>query len=84
MGGHSAGRNWSLVAPFPVPIDTTSIVSIFERREKCIYADNTFTDGGPFQLYGGMAYGVVTRNTEARMGGFIAEGLNHSGMVSEP
>lgn len=50
VGGFKAGRNWSLVAPFPVPIDTTSIVTIFERREKCIYADNAFTDGGPFQL----------------------------------
>lgn len=28
-----------------------------------------------------MAYGVVTRNKGVRMGGFIAEGLNHSGMM---
>jgi hypothetical protein len=50
---------------------------VFERRERCIYRDNLFSDGGPMQLYGGMWHAVVANNTVMRAEGLIVEGLNH-------
>lgn len=66
-----------------MPLGPDSLVSIFEHREKSIYRDNLFEDGGPFQLYGGMYHCVVANNTAVRTDGFIAEGLQH-GKVAKP
>ena len=77
-------RTWELEEPFGggggggVPLAADSFVSVFARREKCIYRDNLFSDGGPMQLYGGMWHAVVANNTIERAEGLIVEGLNHA------
>ena len=81
-GGIKQNRTWTLKTPFGgvgggVPLGVDSVISVFEHREKCIYRDNSFEDGGPFQLYGGMYHAVIANNTAARTDGFIVEGLNH-------
>jgi hypothetical protein len=87
QGGLLPGSNkskWVLEKPFGgvgggVPLDATSWVSVFEHREKSIYRDNLFTDGGPMQLYGGAFHMIVANNTFERTTGAIVEGLNHHG-----
>jgi hypothetical protein len=78
-GGLAEGlnRTWELQAAFSPPLAADSFVSVFERREKCIYRDNLFSDGGPMQLYGGMWHAVVANNTILRAQGLLVEGLNH-------
>lgn len=82
-GGLAEGlnRTWELEEPFGsdggVALGADSLISVFERREKCIYRDNLFSDGGPMQLYGGMFHAIVANNTIERASGLIAEGLNH-------
>ena len=86
-GGLAEGlnRTWQLATPFGatqgtnggVPLGADSFVSVFERRERCIYRDNLFEDGGPMQLYGGMWHAVVANNSIVRAEGLIVEGLNH-------
>ena len=88
-GGLAEGlnRTWQLATPFGatptgatnggVPLGADSFVSVFERREKCIYRDNLFEDGGPMQLYGGMWHAVVANNSIVRAEGLFVEGLNH-------
>eukprot|EP00040_Diaphanoeca_grandis_P005094 m.31359 g.31359 ORF g.31359 m.31359 type:complete len:780 (+) comp16447_c0_seq1:96-2435(+) len=85
-GGLGFNRTWPLQTPFGndgggVALDASSFVSVFERRERSIYRDNVFEDGGPIQLYGGMFHAVVANNTGARIDGFIVEGLNHAGFL---
>jgi hypothetical protein len=71
-------RTWALESAFSPPLGPDSFVSISERREKCIYRDNLFEDGGPMQLYGGMWHAIVANNTVSRAEGLIIEGLNHA------
>lgn len=78
-GGIKDNRTWTLAQGFKVPLDATSFVSVFEHREKSIYRDNYFADGGCVQLYGGIFHAIVANNTMLRSGGFITEGLRHQG-----
>ena len=55
-------RTWELEEAFGegsaggVALSAGSFVSVFPRREKCIYRDNLFSDGGPMQLYCELQY----------------------------
>ena len=75
-GGIWMNRTWRLEKPFGgegggVALDETSFVSFNARREKNIYRDNTFLDGGCMQLWGLMWHAVVANNVAVRAGGFI-------------
>eukprot|EP00039_Didymoeca_costata_P014568 m.236657 g.236657 ORF g.236657 m.236657 type:complete len:728 (+) comp16052_c0_seq16:66-2249(+) len=88
-GGMKQNRSWTLAKEFGgagggVPLGADSYVSIFERREKCLYIGNHFADGGPMQLYGGMFHAVVADNVGVRINGFIVEGLNHEATPNHP
>lgn len=53
--GEGLNRTWELEKAFGgdgggVALGSDSVVSVFERRERCIYRDNLFSDGGPMQL----------------------------------
>ena len=56
-------------------LDATSKVSIVPYRGQLMFVANTYTDGGPFQLYGDAHSCLVAENTGARMDGFSGVGL---------
>ena len=75
-GGDWMNRTWVLEKPFGgegggVALDETSFVTFNARRERNIYRDNEFIDGGPMQLWGLMWHSIVANNRAVRAGGFI-------------
>ena len=75
-GGIWMNRTWTLEQPFGgvgggVALDETSFVSFNARREKNIYRDNEFIDGGAMQLWGLMWHAVVANNVAVRAQGFV-------------
>ena len=72
----ATNRSWELRAPFAVPLDGSSLLSIVPFRGDVIITGNAFSDGGAIQLYA-MAIGVsVSENTAVRASGFLSWGLN--------
>jgi hypothetical protein len=69
-------RSWVLRAPFAVPLDNTSVISIVPFRGDIIVVGNTFTDGGAIQLYAMAISVVVAENVATRTSGFLSWGLN--------
>ena len=69
-------RSWVIDAPFAVPLDATSVISIVPFRGDMVIAGNTFTDGGAIQLYAMAIRVVVAENVAARTSGFLSWGLN--------
>ena len=69
-------RSWQLRAPFAVPLDSSSLLSIVPFRGDIIVSGNAFHDGGGVQLYAMAIATVVAGNTAARTSGFMAWGLN--------
>lgn len=43
-----------------------------------IIRENTFEDGGPCQIFGGLYHAVIAENTAVRSNGFIVEGLENT------
>lgn len=78
------GRNWEVDRPWTVPPDDTSVLSIVPYRGHNIFVNNTFTDGGAFQLYGSAADVIVAGNKGARIDGFFTWGLNPHGWGWQP
>ena len=75
-GGDWLNRTWVLERPFGgvgggVALDETSFVTFNARRERNIYRDNLFLDGGAMQLWGLMWHSIVASNRAVRAGGFI-------------
>ena len=82
-GGTAFNRSWRIDRAFGgagggVPIDRSSVVTFFERRSHMIIRENTFMDGGPCQIFGGLYHGVIAENTAVRSDGFIVEGLENT------
>ncbi len=76
LGGIQQNRTWMLEKPFGgagggVPLGEDSVVSFGARRERCIYRDNVFADGGAMQLWGLMWHAVVANNVGTRFAGFV-------------
>ena len=76
LGGIQQNRTWMLEKPFGgagggVPLGADSVVSFGARRERCIYRDNVFADGGAMQLWGLMWHAVVANNVGMRFAGFV-------------
>ena len=72
----ASGRTWVLAAPFAVPLDASSLLSIVPFRGDVIVVGNAFVDGGAIQLYAMAINAVVAENTAARSSGFLSWGLN--------
>jgi hypothetical protein len=77
-------RSWTIDAPFAVPLDATSVVSIVPFRGDMVVAGNAFVDGGAIQLYAMAIRVVVADNTAARTSGFKTWGLNPHGWGVQP
>ena len=61
-----------------VPLGVDSLVTFFERRSHMIIRENTFEDGGPCQIFGGLYHAVIAENTLVRSDGIIVEGLENT------
>ena len=61
-----------------MPLGTDSLVTFFERRSHMIIRENTFEDGGPCQIFGGLYHAVIAENTLTRSDGIIVEGLENT------
>lgn len=61
-----------------VPLGADSLVTFFERRSHMIIRENTFEDGGPCQIFGGLYHAVIAENTLTRSDGIIVEGLENT------
>lgn len=78
------GREWEVDRPWDIAPDGTSVISIAPHRGRHLFIDNTFEDGGAFQLYGAALDTIVAGNKGARMDGFFAWGLNPHGWGWQP
>ena len=79
-----SGRDWEIDAPWEIAPDDTSLVQITYYRGRHLYIDNTFTDGGPMQMYGCAFESIIAGNRGTRMNGFIVQGLNPHGFGFQP
>jgi len=77
-------RSWTIDAPFAVPLDATSVISIVPFRGAMVIAANTFVDGGAIQLYAMAIRVVVAENVATRTSGFLSWGLNPHGWGVQP
>lgn len=81
-GGTAFNRSWQIDRPFGgkgggVALGPDSVVTFFERRSHMIIRENTFSDGGPCQIFGGLYHAVIAENKAVRTDGFIVEGLEN-------
>ena len=80
----NTGREWQVDRPWTVVPDHESCVSIAPFRGLSLFVDNTFEDGGPFQLYAAAHDCIVAGNKGSRMDGFMVCGLNPHGWGLQP
>lgn len=78
------GREWQVDRPWTVVPDKASCVSIAPFRGQSLFVDNTFEDGGAFQLYAAAHDCIVAGNKGSRMDGFYVCGLNPHGWGYQP
>ena len=72
----SDNRSWTLTAPFAVPLDATSVLSIVPFRGDMVFTGNSFIDGGAIQLYAMAIRVMLSENVATRTSGFLSWGLN--------
>ena len=79
-----SGREWQIDRPWTIIPDAKSLVSIAPFRGRNLFINNTFEDGGAFQLYAAAHDSIVAGNKGSRMDGFTVWGLNPHGWGLQP
>ena len=79
-----SGREWQIDRPWKIVPDAKSLISIAPFRGRNLFINNTFEDGGPFQLYAASHESIVAGNKGSRMDGFTVWGLNPHGWGLQP
>eukprot|EP00051_Salpingoeca_urceolata_P024169 m.421658 g.421658 ORF g.421658 m.421658 type:complete len:919 (-) comp20198_c0_seq6:105-2861(-) len=69
-----ASNAWQLDAPFDVPLDSTSHVTIMPYVGRILFGGNHYADGGAVQLYTQAIEVTLFNNTFERTGGLTAWG----------
>ena len=63
-------RTLIIEQPFQVEPDGTSVISVAKYHGKLLYVDDSFTDGGDVQLWGGAVNAVFKNVSMTRCGGY--------------